>query len=75
MTADVGGRDPDDEAGGRVRHGREVGAGTDVALCELVEGRRASVAGVAFLVELSFLGGREKLAGYDVKTLIQYDAE
>ena len=49
--------------------------GTARALCELVEGRGAVVAGVGFLVELTFLGGREKLAGYDVKTLIQYDAE
>ena len=35
----------------------------------------ATVAGVSFLVELSFLGGRERLAGYDVQTLIAYDSE
>jgi adenine phosphoribosyltransferase len=49
--------------------------GTARALCELVEGAGAVVAGVGFLVELSFLGGRSKLAGYDVHTLIAYDAE
>src|SRR6185312_4800972 len=36
--------------------------GTARALCELAEGAGAVVAGCAFLVELSFLGGRERLA-------------
>jgi adenine phosphoribosyltransferase len=49
--------------------------GTAAALCSLVEGRGATVAGVSFLVELSFLNGRSKLAGYDVQTLIAYDSE
>jgi adenine phosphoribosyltransferase len=49
--------------------------GTARALCELAEGAGAVVAGCAFLVELSFLGGREKLAPYDVHTLIAYDSE
>jgi adenine phosphoribosyltransferase len=49
--------------------------GTARALCELVEGAGAVIAGCAFLVELSFLGGREKLAPYDVHTLIAFDAE
>ena len=49
--------------------------GTARALGELAEGAGAVVAGCAFLVELSFLGGREKLAPYDVHTLIAYDAE
>jgi adenine phosphoribosyltransferase len=29
--------------------------------------------GCAFLVELAFLGGRERLAGFDVHTLVAYD--
>ena len=33
------------------------------------------IAGCAFLVELAFLDGREPLAGYDVHSLISYDAE
>ena len=37
--------------------------GTARALCELVESRGAEVVGCAFLVELSFLDGRERLAG------------
>src|SRR4051794_23144398 len=49
--------------------------GTARALAELAEGAGAVVAGCAFLVELSFLGGRERLAPYDVHTLIAYDAE
>jgi adenine phosphoribosyltransferase len=49
--------------------------GTAAALCSLVEGRGATVAGVSFLVELGFLNGRAKLAGYDVQTLIAYDSE
>jgi len=31
------------------------------------------VVGIAFVVELSFLGGREKLDGYEVFSLLQYD--
>jgi len=49
--------------------------GTARALCELAESAGAVVAGCAFLVELSFLDGRERLAPYDVHTLIAYDAE
>jgi adenine phosphoribosyltransferase len=47
--------------------------GTAHALCGLVEGRGATIAGCAFLVELTFLGGRERLAGYDVHALLAYD--
>ena len=49
--------------------------GTARAVAELAEGAGAVIAGCAFLVELAFLGGREKLAPYDVHTLISYDAE
>jgi len=49
--------------------------GTAKALAELAEGRGAQIAGCAFLVELSFLRGRDALAGYDVHSLIAYDAE
>ena len=49
--------------------------GTAQALVDLVQGRGAVVAGFGFLVELAFLGGRSKLAPYDVHTLIAYDAE
>jgi adenine phosphoribosyltransferase len=46
--------------------------GTARALCELIAGRGARVVGCAFLVELSFLGGRERLAPHDVFALIDY---
>jgi adenine phosphoribosyltransferase len=47
--------------------------GTARALAELIEGTGAVIAGCAFLVELAFLGGRERLEGYDVHALLSYD--
>ena len=49
--------------------------GTARALAELIEGAGAEIVGCAFLVELTFLGGRERLAGYDVHALLSYDGE
>jgi adenine phosphoribosyltransferase len=46
--------------------------GTARAKVELVEQLGGVVVGVAFLVELAFLGGRAKLAGQDVCSLVQY---
>lgn len=46
--------------------------GTACAVGELVERLGASVSAFAFLVELTFLRGREKLAKYDVLSLIKY---
>lgn len=46
--------------------------GTAHAKVELVEALRGIVAGVVFVIELTFLGGRERLAGYDVQSLLQY---
>jgi adenine phosphoribosyltransferase len=47
--------------------------GTAVATAELATGLGAQIAGLAFVVELDFLKGREKLAGYDVFSLLHYD--
>jgi adenine phosphoribosyltransferase len=47
--------------------------GTAQATCQLVEQLGGEVAGIAFLIELTFLPGREKLAGYDVLALVQMD--
>jgi adenine phosphoribosyltransferase len=47
--------------------------GTACAMCQLVENAGATVAGVAFLIELSYLGGRDRLAPYEVVSLITYD--
>jgi len=49
--------------------------GTAQALCELVEQAGAVVAGCAFVVELAFLSGRERLAPHDVHSLIVYESE
>lgn len=46
--------------------------GTARALCELAEGLGAHVAACAFLVELSFLPGRDQLAPRPVLALIDY---
>ena len=46
--------------------------GTARAKCNLVEELGGEVVGLAFVIELTFLNGREKLAGYDVHSLIQY---
>jgi adenine phosphoribosyltransferase len=48
--------------------------GTARAMCQLVENAGGVVAGVAFLIELSYLGGRERLEPYAVTSLIDYDA-
>ena len=49
--------------------------GTAAALVELVEQAGGTVVGCAFLIELAFLAGRERLAGHDVHALLRYDAE
>lgn len=49
--------------------------GTSRAAIDLVERLGGEVKGLFFLVELGFLKGREKLKGYDVFSLVQYDKE
>ena len=49
--------------------------GTARALCELVTSRGAEVVGCAFIVELGFLAGRERLTGLDVHALVDFPAE
>jgi len=49
--------------------------GTARALCDLVEQLGGHVVGCAFLAELSFLGGRERLAPFDVHSLVAYASE
>jgi adenine phosphoribosyltransferase len=46
--------------------------GTIEATIKLVEELGGVVAGIAFLIELSYLDGRKLLDGYDVLTLMQY---
>lgn len=47
--------------------------GTARAMCELVEAAGGEVAGVVFVIELSYLKGRESLSGYTVASLLSYD--
>lgn len=46
--------------------------GTAQATTALASSLGAEIAGLAFVVELDFLKGREKLAGYDVFSLLRY---
>lgn len=46
--------------------------GTIDATIQLVEQLGGVVAGIAFLVELTYLDGRKKLEGYDIMTLMNY---
>ncbi|RZJ61139.1 MAG: adenine phosphoribosyltransferase [Flavobacterium sp.] len=46
--------------------------GTAAAVCELVEKLGGEIVQVNFLMELSFLNGREKISGYDVYAPLVY---
>jgi adenine phosphoribosyltransferase len=46
--------------------------GTSKAMAELVEQLGGEVVGFNFIIELDFLNGREKIADYDVFSLIHY---
>jgi adenine phosphoribosyltransferase len=46
--------------------------GTAHAKVELVEKLGGEVVGIAFVIELAFLHGRDRLQGYDVHSLITY---
>lgn len=46
--------------------------GTAVAAAQLIERLGGTVAGIACLIELEFLGGRKKLDGYDLFSLLRY---
>jgi adenine phosphoribosyltransferase len=49
--------------------------GTARAVVDVVRQLGAEVVGCAFLVELAFLNGRERLEGLDVHALVSYDEE
>ena len=46
--------------------------GTVEAICGLVKGLGAEVVGACFIIELTFLGGRERLKDVDIYALIDY---
>ena len=49
--------------------------GTALAAAKLVEVLRGNVVGFAFVVDLTFLKGREALKGYDVYSIVKYSSE
>jgi len=49
--------------------------GTAEAVTKLIEKLGGEVVQISFLIELSFLNGRDKLKGYEIKSLIVYDDE
>lgn len=49
--------------------------GTISATAELVRRLGGEIVGFAFLIELDFLRGRDRLAGYDVLSLVHYKGE
>ncbi|MGB9798374.1 MAG: adenine phosphoribosyltransferase, partial [bacterium] len=46
--------------------------GTALASAQLIESLGGKVVGIAFVIELTYLRGREKLKGFDVLTLARY---
>jgi adenine phosphoribosyltransferase len=62
------------EGGSRVLIHDDVLAtgGTSRAMAKLVEQLGGEVVGIAFIIELDFLSGRDQIADYDVLSLIHY---
>lgn len=46
--------------------------GTAEAVCKMVESAGGIVAGIIFVIELTDIPGRQKLAAYNVKSIMQY---
>jgi len=46
--------------------------GTVEAACRLVRSLGGEIVGIEFLIELTFLNGRNKITGYDIFSLISY---
>lgn len=49
--------------------------GTMEAVCKMIEKLGGNVVQISFIIELTFLKGREKLKGYDVRSIVEYDSE
>lgn len=49
--------------------------GTAEASCKLIEKLGGKIVQISFIIELTFLNGRQKLSNYDVKSIIEYDSE
>lgn len=49
--------------------------GTMNAVCQLIEKLGGEIVQLSFIIELSFLNGREKLKSYDVRSIVNYENE
>lgn len=49
--------------------------GTMNAVCQLIEQLGGEIVQVSFIIELSFLNGRNKLSKYDVRSIVDYADE
>ena len=49
--------------------------GTMNAVCQLIEKLGGKIVQVSFIVELSFLNGRDKLKSYDIRSIVNYENE
>ncbi|MFN3872603.1 MAG: adenine phosphoribosyltransferase [Ignavibacterium sp.] len=49
--------------------------GTMEAVCKMIEKLGGHVVQISFIIELSFLKGRDKLKDYDVRSIVEYDSE
>ncbi|MEP0860914.1 MAG: adenine phosphoribosyltransferase [Ignavibacterium sp.] len=49
--------------------------GTMEAVCKMIEKLGGNVVQISFIIELSFLKGREKLKSYDVRSIVEYHSE
>lgn len=47
--------------------------GTAAAACKLIEKAGGEIVQVQFLLELKFLNGREKLSGYEIRSIVEVD--
>jgi len=65
------------QAGDRVLMVDDVLAtgGTMAACCRLVKALGGEIVGIAFLIELSFLNGRNQLYDYPIHSILKYDSE
>lgn len=46
--------------------------GTARAMCQLVKQEQATIAGLVFVIDLTYLNGKKDLGSYPIKTLIEY---
>jgi len=49
--------------------------GTMSAVCQLIEKLGGEIVQISFIVELSFLNGRDKIKTYDVRSIVNYENE